>query len=212
MPSSSSISTTSTITVSQRENLSGSSAWASVGNGTQTCLVAYSGGGLAFQPVFNPAAYSFTTDPVLDNRRDAFTFWRTDYMDRSWKNSALGTAPFNISLGPVTIDWNGTLGSPAGAEGATGTVEVGIANAFPLGYYSAYNTTNIMFLPGDSVLDNDTQYAQLSGGFNVACVVTNFDNDSPSSPLINGPLNTWNGYSGPLSNLQNIAPGNRGGN
>ena len=203
MPGQSALANVSTISVSQVENIPSSSAWASVGNSTQPSLVAYPTGGQAFQPVFNPAAYAYSSDPILDNRRAAFTFWRTDYMDRSWKNSGLGTS--TISGGsPV-------LGAMAGSNMATGSVEVGKGNAYPSGLYSQYRYNNTVNLDSDS---STFSTHQIASGFNVACVIVSpFDNVDPLIPISLGPLNNWNGYGGaPLAGDLGIYPGFKGGN
>jgi hypothetical protein len=193
----------STISVSQVENIPSSSAYASVGNSAQPSLVAYPTGGQAFQPVFNPAAYAYFSDPILNNRKAAFTFWRTDYMDRSWKNSGLGTSTINAGS-PV-------LGAMVGSNSVTGSVEVGKGNAYPSGLYSAYRYNNTVNLDSDS---STFSSHQIASGFNVACVLgAALDNENPLIPITSGPLNNWNGYGGtPLSGDLGVYPGFKGGN
>jgi hypothetical protein len=203
MPGQSALANVSTISVSQVENFPSSSAWQSVGSSLQTSLVPYSTGGAAFQPVFSPSVYNYSTDPILDNRRTAFTFWRTDYMDRSWKNSGLGTSTINGGA-PV-------LGAMPGSSEATGSVEVGKGDAYPSGLYSQYRYNNTVNLDSDS---STFSTHQIASGFNVACVIVSpFDNVDPLIPISLGPLNNWNGYGGtPLAGDLGIYPGNKGGN
>lgn len=202
MPSQASLANVATILVGQSENNPGSNAWGAVGNGSQSTLVVFSGGGYVFEPVFNPAGYSWTTDPVSDNHRQAFTFWRTDYLDRSWKNSGLGSSNVN-GVAP-------TLGALPGVVTATGVVEVGIDDAYPSGLYSSFPGNNAF-----SIMSDATEFTNLhlTAAFNVAAVVDSFDNTSPLIPITQAPLNSYNGYGqAPAANKLNISPGFKGGN
>jgi hypothetical protein len=188
--------------VGQIENNPGSSAWNGVGNGSQTSLVVLPGGGYVFEPVFNPGTTTWTTDPLANNHRSAFTFWRTDYLDRSWKNSGLGTSNVN-GTAPA-------LGAIGGVVGATGYVEVGTDDPFPSGLYSSFPGNNTFSLMSDA---NESTSLHLTGGFNVAGLVDSFDNTSPMIPITQAPLNSYNGYGmAPSAQQSGIYPGNKGGN
>ena len=193
------------IQVLQYENLSGTLSWDSVGNAVQTSLVFTTGGagpsnGYVFEPVFNPATISPATNPTKDNNRTAFTFWRTTYLDMSWRQSALGTS----NVGGSDAD----LGTIAGiTPGATGTVQVGIRN----GYYDSTTVTNSSYGGQNSVGlatdPNNTTFKQLRGNYAVAAIVENFDNTNPLIPTTQGPLNNRNGFAVPVANTSNGVPG-----
>jgi hypothetical protein len=197
-------SNTGLIQVLEYENLSGEAAFNAVGSPGQTSIVftsgAASGNGYVFEPVFNPSTINLSTDPTKNNSRTAFTFWRTTYLDMSWRQSGLGTSNVNGSDADL-----GTIA--AVTPGATGTVEVGIRN----GYYNPTAVSGSSYSPNNSIglaTDPDiSTFKQLRGGYTVAAVVDSFDNTNPVIPITQGPLNNYNGFVTPVSNTNNGIPG-----
>ncbi len=168
--------------VSQVENNPSTSAYDALGSGAQTCL-AYNTSIPSFQPVFNPTSYTWNDDPLENNHRQVFTFWRTDFLDRSWKNSGLGTSNIGGS--------SPTLGAYSGSISATGNVVIAKKNPTAAG--AGYVGSNSVNLSSDATAGTNLQ---LYGGANVACVyLAPFDNTSPIIPIASGPLNNYNGYS-----------------
>ena len=183
-----------------------------MGDPTQPSLQSNNVGTVFFQPLFDPDSYS--TDPVAGNRKQSFTFWRTDYLDRSFANT-------NIGGGENLTGAQGVLGDEAETaglkpDGTVTWVQVGMRDSVP-GSTQWENYNNFFTAVRLSPLTR--QNKRIRAAYNFACLVygpeftvnpeaTGEDNDD-IYPMRWGPLNDRNyGYGTVVnSNGTNVGKG-----
>ena len=171
-----------------------------LGDQAQPSLEANNVGAFFFQPLFDPDSYS--TDPVAGNRKQSFTFWRTDYLDRSFANTNIGGADETGAQG-VLGDAADTAGLKP--DGTVTWVQVGMKDLSPAQTrWTTYNDFTTLVR-----LDNPltSQSKRLRAAYNFACLVygpefTVFpeaagEDSNDTLPIKWGPLNNRNyGYGG----------------
>ena len=180
-----------------------------LGDQAQPSLEANNVGAFFFQPLFDPDSYS--TDPVAGNRKQSFTFWRTDYLDRSFANTNIGGADETGAQG-VLGDAADTAGLKP--DGTVTWVQVGMKDPSSLlTQWRSYNdfTTVVRLSPLTS------QVKRIRAAYNFACLVYGpeftvdpdgtGEDDNDILPMRWGPLNLRNYAWGNVANSNGTTVG-----